>query len=309
MEQGIVTIIIIAVVFIVAAQYLQTQNPSFGASGGPLAAGSSDSAIQNPQPIAEPGSISRPVTPSRTNSPSRGSTKGTDTKDIQPKPGYSPYENVVSILRVQRSIDPTKEYATIRNGSFFNRTEAVVSIDRWTIESRKSGKIAIPAAEEIPMVDAGTRQILLPPRGEIIITSGISTFGRSFRENACTGYFTQSHSFTPSLATCSAIPFDAQGLLDAGYNGDCVDFVKSISKCRIPNIPYEKSGRIGSACIEHITNTYSYSGCVARFRDEKTFFKNTWRVFLNQPSHIFDSKHDRIILRDSEGLIVDEFEY
>lgn len=309
MEQGIVTIIIIAVVLIVAAQYLQTQNPPFGANGEPLAAGSSDSAIQNPQPIAEPGSMLRPVTPSRPSSPSRGGTKGTDAKDIQPKPGYSPYENVVSILRVQRSTDPTKEYVTIRNGSFFNKTEAVVSINGWTIESRKSGKIAIPAAEEIPMIDAGTRQILLSPRGEIIIISGISTFGRSFRENSCTGYFTQYHSFEPPLESCAAIPFNAQELLDRGYNSDCVDFVRSISRCRIPNIPYEKSGRIGSACIDYITNTYSYAGCVAQFRDSGDFFQNTWRAFLNQPSSLYDSRHDRVILRDGEGLIVDEFEY
>lgn len=312
MEQGIATIIIIAVVFIVAAQYLQTNNPQFGLSGGPLATGSNDSAIQNPQPIgATPpsGSSRRSSDTSPRKYKVRGQKEAEDKKTIQPKPGYSRYENTVAISRVQRSIDPAKEYVTLRNGTFLNRTEASVPISGWTIESRKNGRIVVPSAEEIPMIDAGTRQIILPPKGEIIITSGATTFGRSFRENVCTGYFTQYHSFTPSLATCSAISFDAQRLLDSGYNGDCVDFIKGIARCRIPAIPYEKSGRIGSACIDHITNTYSYSGCVARFRDEKTFFKNTWRVFLNQPSHIFDTLHDRVIVRDSEGLIVDEFEY
>lgn len=310
MEQSIVTIIIIAVVFIVAAQYLQTtQNSQLGIGGGPLATGSSDTAIQNPQPIAEPRGILSRTTSPRQNSSSQSRAKGVTAKDIQPKPGYSQYENVVSILRAQRSTDPAKEYVTIRNGSFFSRTEAAVSINGWTIESRKSGKITIPAAEEIPMIDTDTRQILLPPSGEVIITSGISTFGRSFRENVCTSYFSQNHLFTPSLATCSAIPFDAQKLLDSGYNGNCIDFVNGIARCRIPAIPYEKSSRIGNACIEYVSDTYSYAGCVARFRDEKTFFKNTWRVFLNQPSHIFDTLHDRVILRDGEGLIVDEFEY
>ncbi|MDO8600888.1 MAG: hypothetical protein Q7R73_04795 [bacterium] len=310
MEQSIVTIIIIAVVFIVAAQYLQTQNPQFGFSGdGPLATGSGDAAIKNPQPIAEPRSIISRTTSPRQSSSSQNRTTSTAKKDIQPKPGYSPYESTITITRVQRSSDPTKEYVVIRNGTYFNRIEATVLINGWTVESRKSGRIAIPAAEEIPMIDAGTRTIVLPQGGEVTITSGQTTFGRSFRENVCTSYFSQFHIFTPSLATCSAIPFNAQDLLDAGYNSECVDFVKRISRCRIPTIPYEKAGRIGNACIDYVTNTYSYLGCVARFRDEKTFFKNTWRVFLNQPSHIFDTLHDRVILRDDKGLIVDEFEY
>lgn len=310
MEQGIATIIIIAVVFIVAAQYLQTQNPDFGASGdGPLAIGSNDASINNPQPIAEPRDIGSRITSSGARSSSPTRTKNTDKKTVQPKPGYSPYENIVSLARVQRATDPAKEYIIIRNGSFFNRTEASININGWTFESRKSGKIKIPNAEEIPMIDADARPIMLPPRGEITIMSGVSTFGRSFRENVCTGYFSQFHSFTPSIAACSTIPFNAQGLLDAGYNSNCVDFVKSIPRCRIPAIPFEKSGRIGNSCIDYITNTYSYSGCVARFRDDKAFFKNTWRVFLNQPTHIFDTLHDRVILRDDKGSIVDEFEY
>lgn len=314
MEQGIVTIIIVAVVFIVAAQYLQTNNPQFGVSGGPLATGANDSAIQNPQPIGTSDSSGATRRSSDTR-PQGYRIKGQEdnktgaAKTIQPKPGHSRYENTVAISRVQRSADSAKEYVVIRNGTFFNRTEASVPISGWTIESRKSGRITIPSAEEIPLIDTGARQIILPPGGEVIITSGATTFGRSFRENICTGYFTQNHSFTPSLASCAAILFNAQELLDAGYNSECVNFVKSVSKCRIPPIPYEKSGRIGNACIEYVTDTYSYAGCVARFRDEKTFFKNTWRVFLNQPAHIFDTLHDRVILRDEKGLIVDEFEY
>jgi hypothetical protein len=315
MEQSIVTIIIIAVVFIVAAQYLQTQNPQFGVSSdGPLATGPTDAAIQNPQPIGAAVSSGAGSRSSDTRSQGyriqgQESEKTGDTKTVQPKPGYSRYERTVIISRVQRSADPAKEYAVIRNGSFFNRAEAAVSLNGWTLESRKSGKIIIPSAEEIPLIDADTRSIVLPSGGEVIIVSGQTTFGRSFRENVCTGYFSQSHTFTPSIASCNAIPFNAQELLDSGYNSACVDYVRSIPRCRIPTIPYEKSGRIGNACIEYITGAYSYSGCVARFRDNTTFFKKTWRAFLNQPTRIFDALHDRVILRDNEGLIVDEFEY
>lgn len=313
MEQSIVTIIIVAVVFIVAAQYLQTtQNSQLGiGGGGPLATGSSDSAIQNPQPISERRGMTSRAVSSRQSSYSQTQNRDAKTseKTAQPKSGYSRYESTVTIARVQRSIDPAKEYVTVRNGSFFNRTEASVSLNGWTIESRKGGRIKIPDAEEVPMIDTNTQPIVFAPGGETIITSGATTFGRSFRENSCTDYFSQNHSFSPSLASCSAIPFNAQELLDAGYNSECVDFIQGVARCRIPAIPYEKSGRIGNACIEYITDTYSYTGCVGRFRDSEDFFKKTWRVFLNQPSHIFDILHDRVILRDSEGLIVDEFEY
>lgn len=309
MEQSIATIIIIAVVFLVAMQYLQTNNFQFGAGDGPLAIGARDSAIQNPQPIAESRGVSRPVTPFRSFDSSLRDRTGTTATTIQPKPGYSLYEGIVSISRVQRSTNQAQEYAIIRNGNFFNRSEAPVSLHGWTVESRKSGKIKIPDAEEIPLIDAATQPIMLSSGGEIIITSGVTTFGRSFRENACTDYFSQNHSFTPSLESCSPIPFDSRNLFDRGYNSECVDFVKNIPRCRIPTIPYEKSARIGNGCIEHIIDTYGYAGCIARFRDDKTFFKNIWRVFLNQPASLFDTLHDRVILRDNNGLIVDEFEY
>lgn len=316
MEQSIVTIIIVAVVFIVAVQYLQTtQNSQLGIGGdGPLATGSSDSAIQNPQPIgtAVPSGGARGSSDTR---PQQYKIQGQRDKKtgssgtVQPKSGYSRYESTVIISRVQRSADPAKEYATIRNGSFFNRGDAAVSLDGWTIESRRSGRVAIPKAEALPFIDADAGPIVLLPGEEALITSGATTFGRSFRENSCTGYFAQNHSFTPSLASCTAVPFDARDLLDRGYNSDCVDFVRGIARCRIPTIPFEKSARIGNACIEYVTDTYSYAGCVARFRDSGGFFKKTWRAFLNQPSSLYDSRHDRVIVRDSEGLTVDEFEY
>ena len=86
-------------------------------------------------------------------------------------------------------------------------------------------------------------------------------------------------------------------------------FVSSLSSCRIPAFNFENSGRIGNNCITYISQNISYNGCVKNYRNDKNFMKNTWHIFLNRSQKLFDPKHDRVILRDSQDLIVDQFEY
>jgi len=79
--------------------------------------------------------------------------------------------------------------------------------------------------------------------------------------------------------------------------------------CRIPTFNFETTAKLGNACLEYVSKNFSYTACVKNYRNEKNFLKNTWHVNLNRPQKLFDLRHDRIILRDELGLIVDEFEY
>src|SRR3989344_1855620 len=166
-----------------------------------------------------------------------------------------------------------------------------------------------PRAFNIPEIDATDEDILLPPGGELVILIGTPSYQRNFRENACTGYFNQSYSFTPSLSnSCPDDNPDRAHLLALGFNGACIDAIRAVPACRTPQGPFQ-AGVIGRECIDYMNKNFSYVGCVENVRDEGGFLKNIWRVSLRRPTKLFDPRHDIVTLRDQQGLLVDEFEY
>ncbi len=52
-----------------------------------------------------------------------------------------------------------------------------------------------------------------------------------------------------------------------------------------------------------------YNDCVKEESDDPQFFSPEWRVFLDTQDSLFSSEHDRLILRDEQGLIVAEYRY
>lgn len=293
---------IIAILVVLAIAYIGFSGSDFSffsGGGGPIAAGPGQSAeIQNPQPVQKGGFFDFSQTRQ-------------DEKPVL-KPGESPYKGKIRISSIQRSGDrPDEEYIILRHGGFFSSAgsqERPIDITGWIISSRRSQE-TIPRAYNIPEIDAQEQDIFLPPGGELIILSGALSYTRNFRENACVGYFNQTHAFRPALSnSCIDDNPERSDLLSRGFNGACIDIIQSLPSCRTPPGPFQ-AGVIGSGCIDYMNENFSYVGCVKNFRDQKDFLKNTWRVSLKRSQKLFDSRHDRVILRDSQGLLVDEFEY
>ncbi len=263
---------------------------------GPLATGPGrDTEIQNPQPVETRGFFGF----------------GQPSPPPAPRPGESPFKDKVRISTVVRSGErPEDEHVIIRFGGFFSGSsqERPINVTGWTIGSQRSSA-PIPRAFNIPEIDAAEQDILLPPGGEVIILTGTPSYQRNFRENQCVGYFNETHSFTPSLSnSCVDDNPDRSMLLARGFNGACIDAIRAIPACRIPKGPFQ-AAVIKPECIDYMNQNFSYVGCVRNFRDRRDFLKNTWRVFLGRNQKLFDSRHDRVTLRDRQGLLVDEFEY
>ena len=318
MDNLIFVILVLGVIAVVAVTF--SGSSPFSSPGGPIATGpGSSSEIRNPQPVqsgrsflgfsnifnSPPPQLPSPIIVGLPASQLRAT-----------KPGYSQYEGAIRISNVDRSsASPKKEYITLRNGGYFGfgSTQIAVNITGWTIENSKKEKYAIPKALNIPYIDADTVDILLPSGGEIYAVTGSSDIGMNFRENGCTGYLNQYYQITPPInGSCMDHQSSSQirsRFLDIGLSGECIDFVSSLPSCRIPTFTFENSGKIGNNCITYISQNISYNGCVKNYRNDKNFMRNTWHVFLNRSQKLFDPKHDRVILRDSQGLIVDQFEY
>lgn len=281
--------------------------PSFGFGsfgGGPIATGPGRGAeVENPQPAAR-GFFGF------------GGVPSAPPPAAVPLPGESPFKGKVTIVRAVRSgEDPSDEHVTIRyGGGFFglfrqsSAGDQPVNVTGWSIASRRSS-VTIPRAYNIPEIDAVEQDIILPAGGQVNILTGTPAYQKNFRENDCTGYLNEFYEFTPSLSNSCADSRPNRGeLLARGFNGECIEVIEDVPACRVPRGPFQ-AGVIGSECIDYMNRNLNYAGCVANFRDRRDFLGDTWRVSLRRPSKLFDPLHDRVVLRDRQGLLVDEFEY
>lgn len=298
--------VIILIIALLIGYFALSGSDLFMSGTDPLATGPGrGSKIQNPQPVATGGGFfGTSPTPQNQAAP-------------QPPPGVSPYKDKVRISTVERSnLRPDQEYVVISyGGGFFglfgsnqSQQSQPVDVTGWTIGNLKATE-RIPQAFNIPEIDAAERDIFLPPGGNLVVVTGTPTYQQNFRENACVGYFNQTRSFTPSLSdSCPDADVSRSVLLGMGFNGICIDAIESVSACRTPRGPFDISS-IKSECVDYMNENFSYVGCIKNFRDSKDFLKNTWRVSLKRNTKLFDPRHDRVILRDRAGLLVDEFEY
>ncbi|MBU6414807.1 hypothetical protein KGQ34_00995 [Patescibacteria group bacterium] len=291
---GLFSLIIVIIVGFVALNFLGIVG---GGTQGPIATGPGQSSeIKNPQPINISGGGA-----SQKNNNQQGTTQSG-------APGDSPYKKLVRIDNIQRNVDsPDKEYITLRS----NNPSQNIIITGWTVESRYGGTMTIPPGRNIPEIDAVDSPIILPPGSAVSITTGNNNYPYNFRENGCTAYFNQNQTFAPGISnSCyGGNDYSATELLNRGFNSECVDYIRSLNSCRIPNIPFDTQLKIKDACVQFVTDNISYSGCVARWRDTKDFLKNAWHIFMRRTSNFWDARHDYAVLRDQNGLIVDEFSY
>ena len=224
------------------------------------------------------------------------------------QPGYSPYEKRVRIQTVVRpsssSLKPEEEYAFLRNADDSSKPPIVIS--GWTLENSQGKRYAIAGAQKLALMDVNETSVFLPPGAEAYVHTGPSPINVSFRENACTGYLNENNKFMPRLAERCPRP-DVSKFIR--FTDRCLDFMeRSIYTCRVPKIDETAAG-IEYECGEFIDKHFKYSGCVDDFRAASDFYKNTWQLYLGRPEKLWRSLHDLIILRDSQGLIVDTYQY
>lgn len=294
MDKPLVFLIVVGVVAVLLINYSGTSFFSF--SRGPLATG--------------PGGGTDIESPRSANGKSGfGFAPGSRT-DKKPEPGQSPFYGQVRISSVRAEELPDKEYVLLRHGGYFSSAgdkKQPIVLDGWTIENVSGNRLVIPKAVALPGSDTSASSIKLAEGDEIILVSGRSTYGSSFRENICTGYFAEFHSFTPPLSE-SCPEFSRDEIFKAGLNSACVEVIDNTLRCRQARIGFEESAA-GNECVAFAGAHLNYAGCLRDNRGKPDFLSPRWRAFLNRGETIWNPKHDRIILRDKDGLMVDEYSY
>lgn len=226
----------------------------------------------------------------------------------------SPFKDSVYITYISSGLEdvaPTLEF--LRLEASLGNT-APVSITGWSVQSLVSGKRAyLPRG--VRTLHTGTvnnlDSISLDPGNNVIMTTGSSPVGVSFRENSCTGYLDQFQTFVPALDTFSCprpgdqISATVENLQT--YGDDCVSFVSRLDSCTLYTGPFYAN--ITSQCRSFIQNALTYNGCVQTYQWRPSFVGDTWRVYLNQSDALWRPTHDVIRLLDAQGKTVDVRSY
>lgn len=226
--------------------------------------------------------------------------------------GYSPYHGMVTLSRGRATApEADNEYVQIRISS---SADTPIRISNWRIESVLYGRsVRIGEASYLPRLGrrTPTQPIEVTPGSDVFITTGDSPLGFSFRENICTGYFTQFNRFTPSLRRQCPRPIDevpkSAFVPPNRFSNECLSYIERIPQCRIVTDPLPQ--RTESACRSFITDSINYNSCVDRHKDKDDFYQNRWFVYLKRDQELWAQDREVIFLVDDRRRLVDVIAY
>ncbi|HYF10069.1 MAG TPA: hypothetical protein VD967_00475 [Candidatus Paceibacterota bacterium] len=244
------------------------------------------------------------------NTSSSGS--GTEPERIKKllKPGevLSPYRSRVSLDYYYPNQDPNSEYLQI---SIKGSSSDLVPITGWRVESDATGR-GRPIPKGVILPAAGSINVEQPiyVRGgdRIVLVSGRSPTGYSFRVNSCTGYFAHFQNFYPSIQSECRRPETYKLPARPNHlNDQCLDYLDSLPTCFLPTgtIPQYLS----KECQNFVADNYNYNSCLLGSKDQPGFYKNEWRVYLNSGEGLWKSRRETIRILDAENRLVTSVSY
>ncbi|MDO8579391.1 MAG: hypothetical protein Q7R72_00775 [bacterium] len=169
--------------------------------------------------------------------------------------------------------------------------------------------IIIPKAINLPVLGTSPAKtdVIIPPGGHAIITSGRSPIGTSFRMNKCAGYLDQFQNYVPDLNRNCPYPSDELKAYGPYRETSCAEFVEKIPRCKIFQDAPAKT--LSNICVDFLAEKLNYNACVADHKNDKDFYSNEWRLFLNQSNELWKNSDEIIRLMDAEGAVLDAVTY
>jgi hypothetical protein len=186
-----------------------------------------------------------------------------------------------------------------------------INVSGWKIRTNGGGEVFIPKA-----IADYNPLYYLPPEGDIVLYPGdyLNVYswsnrffgGRNFRLNKCIGFLKSIYNFDPKLPGNCPTPDQSEIIT---FSGRCQTFIRSLNSCDMPtaNELNSFSGPSDLTCRAYLERL-NYRYCYEANRNKADFFSHEWRAWLNV-SLPFDREHDRLLLFDKDGGLVDEYVY
>lgn len=185
-----------------------------------------------------------------------------------------------------------------------------IDVTGWGVRGNKGTVVFIPQA--VPDYNPNTfvglqnTDIMLESGGRVVVYGSRNPISVNFRLNKCTGYMNEAYKFDPSLPNeCPQINYART----ASLSGRCQDFVRTLNVCVTPKLDAynQANGYVEDECRTLVARQ-NQTACYTDHRGDADFFSKEWRAW-NGVYMPFDADHDRLVLYDKQGLIVDEYIY
>ena len=216
---------------------------------------------------------------------------------------YKNYVKIYSTVSAKENY-PEKEYIEIH---VVQSNLSSVDITNWKLVNSKGEEALIGKSTALPVGGKVNTTTSTNVSGNdiLIVSTGHSPVGYSFRLNSCTGYFEQFQDFVPPIITqCPNASYDPSF---QALENDCKMFAYTIPQCTTNVKPFPSG--ISAGCKSFIISKASYNGCVATNKNNADFNKPEWRIFLNRDSELWNNTKDTVTLLDDRGDVVDSYSY
>ncbi len=286
---------------------------SWGGSNSSESSGEGDSGL-----VMRRGDASGPEGSEGAGSSSGGSSSSRPpVKQSQIPHGFigadiSPFFDEVIITSVQPSRKSDYERTAVSVMAKSGISDPI-NVTGWTIKTN-SGEVSIPQAIERYVPGSSLAGDITLRGGQVLFLFGHyrfagyqHPFGKNFRLNQCTGYLNSLYEFNPKLPErCPKV--EKEGL--SSLSGACQTFLSQLGNCRVPTSAEISSFQGDAACQEFMRNTFGYGLCYATHKNNEEFLLNEWYAWTSPQGQIPLAKdHDRVLLLDRSGLLVDELSY
>lgn len=222
---------------------------------------------------------------------------------------YDPSPHSGSVVFLDRVSDikrssPDREYFVLLVSNILTEP---VAITGWKVLDRQT-KILYTFPKGVKVlgsVDIGylSLPIVVQSGDVIVVSSGKSPIGHSFRVNKCSGYRSQFEKFIPTIKT--PCPNPLQEFLDDGtvpfFDDKCYETVTSLPVCTVVDTIHPK---ITGECRNFLKNVMTETGCVSKHKNDPDFLTPEWRVFLNSDRELWKNKDNVLYLLDKNNLLV-----
>jgi hypothetical protein len=209
----------------------------------------------------------------------------------------SPYFKKIQIqsVKIYNTLIPYEEIII-----YGNNINDKVNLNGWSVKSNKNYFVLVNAVSKLDFSKVfKPENILLEKGGKVQIYSTYSPLGIDFKSNKCIGYLNESYNFIPKLPTnCPQI----EKRKIAYLSGACQDYILKLKSCEIPKNPPVSD----VDCLNFIKKI-NYQGCYDTYKNDSDFFSKDYYIFMGRK--ILDDLHDRVLLFDNKGLLVDEYIY
>lgn len=188
---------------------------------------------------------------------------------------------------------------TLRVG---NDAGSPIDVTGWYVRSNR-GSVLIRGATT-RAGPANHPAIVIRPGTSAVFYAAWGSFVKNLELNTCTGYLNDIYTLSPAVPNDCPRPPRSELI---NFSGACQNFINSLSSCKVPE-PNDLNRFTTEAACRAFLNTFSYQECVERYRGLSNFNSYGWRVWLGT-EFVFDLLHDRLLLFDAAGKLVDEYIY